>query len=207
MMMYIVTLAVTAEETPERGGEVRLGRCQTPRVYGRDCLSRGESRRREAWTCCTGLYLSLGTTRPRVVDMRGLFNGATRASGVDMLLLFPVDDVTKWSGCSTRAAAEVVVVLFVGALTGVWVGWGLVGVAQCCHRQLWQCEGAYEAAIRFSKPAPTRFPSFPASSMASSCSICCRCSGVSRRCGVAVLAFFSVILCFWRWLFTLLGGG
>jgi hypothetical protein len=24
---------------------------------------------------------------------------------------------------------------------------------------------------------------------------------------VAVLAFFSVILCFWRWLFTLLGGG
>jgi hypothetical protein len=119
----------------------------------------------------------------------------------------PVDDVTKWSGCSTRAAAEVVVVLFVGALTGVWVGWGLVGVAQCCHRQLWQCEGAYEAAIRFSKPAPTSFPSFPASSMASSCSTCCRCSGVSRRCGVAVLAFFSVILCFWRWLFTLLGGG
>jgi hypothetical protein len=33
------------------------------------------------------LYLSLGTTRPRVVDMRGLSNGATRASGVDMLLL------------------------------------------------------------------------------------------------------------------------
>jgi hypothetical protein len=64
-----------------------------------------------------------------------------------------------------------------------------------------------EAAIRFSKPAPTRFPSFPASSMASSCSVCCRCSGVSRRCDVAVLAFFSVILCFWRWLFTLLGGG
>ena len=44
-------------------------------------------------------------------------------------------------------------------------------------------------------------------SLASSCSICCRCSGVSRRCGVAVLVFFSVILCFWRWLFTLLGGG
>jgi hypothetical protein len=86
-----------------------------------------------------------------------------------------VDDVTKWSGCSTRAAADVVVVLFVGALqvpvTGVWAGWGLVGVAQCCHRQLWQCKGAYEAAIRFSKPAPTRFPSFPASSMASSCSM------------------------------------
>ena len=26
-------------------------------------------------------------------------------------------------------------------------------------------------------------------------------------CSVAVFAFFSVILCFWRWLFTLLGGG
>jgi hypothetical protein len=58
-----------------------------------------------------------------------------------------VDDVTKRSGCSTRAAADVVVVLFVGALTGVWAGWGLVGVAQCCHRQLWQCKGAYEAAF------------------------------------------------------------
>jgi hypothetical protein len=46
----------------------------------------------------------------------------------------------------------------------VWAGWGVVGVAQCCHRQLWQCQGAYEAAIRFSKP-PTRFPCFPASSM------------------------------------------
>jgi hypothetical protein len=43
--------------------------------------------------------------------------------------------------------------------------------------------------------------------MASSCSTCCRCSGASRRCGVAVLAFFSVIFDLWRWLFTLLGGG
>jgi hypothetical protein len=33
------------------------------------------------------LYVSLGTTRPRVVDMRGLSYGATRARGVDMLLL------------------------------------------------------------------------------------------------------------------------
>ena len=29
----------------------------------------------------------------------------------------------------------------------------------------------------------------------------------SRRCGVAVSAFFSVIFNLWRWLFTLLGGG
>jgi hypothetical protein len=119
----------------------------------------------------------------------------------------PGDNLTKRSGCSTRAAADVVVVLFVGALTGVWAGWGVVGVAQCCHRQLWQCQGAYEAAIRFSKPAPTRFPYFPASSMASSCSTCCCCSGASRRCGVAVSALFSVIFNLWRWLFTLLGGG
>jgi hypothetical protein len=111
------------------------------------------------------------------------------------------------SGCSTRAAADVVVVLFVEALTGVWAGWGVVGVAQCCQSQLWQCKGTYEAAIRFSKPAPTRFPSFPASSMASSCSTCCCCSGASRRWGVAVSALFSVIFIFWRWLFTLLGGG
>jgi hypothetical protein len=72
-----------------------------------------------------------------------------------------VDDVTKRSGCSTRAAADVVVVLFVEALTGVWAGWGVVGVAQCCHRQLWQCKGAYEAAIRFSKPAGGAWPFRP----------------------------------------------
>jgi hypothetical protein len=70
-----------------------------------------------------------------------------------------------------RILAGSLVVLFVGALTGVWAGWGVVGVAQCCHRQLWQWQGAYKAAIRFSKPAPTRFPYFPASSMASSGSI------------------------------------
>jgi hypothetical protein len=36
-------------------------------------------------------------------------------------------------------------------------------------------------------------------------STCCYCSGASRRWGVAVLALFSVIFIFWRWLFTLLG--
>jgi hypothetical protein len=75
-------------------------------------------------------------------------------------------------------------VLFVGALTGVWAGWGVVGVAQCCHRQLWQCQGAYEAAIRFSKPAPTRFPFLPHLQwrlLVNSTSCCC--SGASRRWG------------------------
>jgi hypothetical protein len=102
---------------------------------------------------------------------------------------------------TTRAVTDAV---------GVWQG-QLVGrhgyIAKCCHRQLWQCQGAYEVAIRFSKPAPTRFPSFPTSLMASSCSTRCCCSSASRKWGVAVSALFSVILISWRWLFTLLGGG
>jgi hypothetical protein len=34
---------------------------------------------------------------------------------------------------------------------GMWV-WGVVGVTQCCHRQLWQCEGRDSPPV-WSSPA------------------------------------------------------
>jgi hypothetical protein len=48
----------------------------------------------------------------------------------------PEDDAAKRSGsftCATAAVMDVVVVLFVGAVLGVWSVLDVVGVAQCCQ--------------------------------------------------------------------------
>jgi hypothetical protein len=72
---------------------------------------------------------------------------APMARGVDVLYLslkttWP-SGVEALATCAAVNVMDVVVVLFVGALTGVWSVWDrdVVSVAQCCHRQLWQCKG------------------------------------------------------------------
>jgi hypothetical protein len=62
--------------------------------------------------------------------------------------------------------------LFVGALMGVWAGWGVVGVAQCGHSFLETSTHAFSIFFSGTCTSP----------MASSCSTCCCCSGASRRC-------------------------
>jgi hypothetical protein len=80
------------------------------------------------------------------------------------------------------AAAEVfvVVVRFMGPLMGgLWV-WEVVGVTQCCHRQMWQCEGRDSPPLLDTSLVITcgTFVS-SATPSASTCSArCCGCPGL-----------------------------